>query len=549
MRAFVLTGPGDGAVHDVPAPVAAPGEAVVDVVTVPFVCGFTGPWYLEGMVTGAGSALEVVVRDRVFGAGGYRYLPFEVPPGVGRITVGLEADRPVLLGLGLFDARGSGHGSPGFRGISGTERREVVVGLREATPGFLPGPVPPGRWTVIVPVFLAAVPARIRVRIRMERGRPDEPSGPGPSPGRLPGAVRTTPGWYRGDLHCHTEASSDAWATGAALTPAGWADLARGLGLDFLAMTDHNVVSQNHQLARDAGEGVLLLAGEEVTSYFHGHATVSGVEPDDWFDFRLSPFGLPLPSRGARIETLLDGVRASGGFVAAAHPMMPFLSWQFLADGLARPSARPDALEVWNGRWQVHNELAVRVWHRLLCRGWRIAATGGSDLHGTLAPAGLGPGVPTTVVHAAALERGRLVEALRAGRCFITSRPDGPELYLTAAGPGGQQTFTGGTLHAHPGDVVQVRVLARRAGGMRLTVLNRRGPCVSVGPASDEETVEVPLTVGTTDDFVRVELRRAATSWLPGPPPMEALTNPIHLTLGGPVAATPPELAPPAPAR
>ncbi|NUU21240.1 MAG: alcohol dehydrogenase catalytic domain-containing protein [Streptomycetaceae bacterium] len=46
MRAFVLTGPGECAVHDVPAPVAGPGEAVVDVERVG-VCGtdvefFTG---------------------------------------------------------------------------------------------------------------------------------------------------------------------------------------------------------------------------------------------------------------------------------------------------------------------------------------------------------------------------------------------------------------------------------------------------------------------------------------------------------------------------
>jgi threonine dehydrogenase-like Zn-dependent dehydrogenase len=46
MRAYVLTRPGEGSVQDVPAPVAAPGEAVVDVARVGL-CGtdvefFTG---------------------------------------------------------------------------------------------------------------------------------------------------------------------------------------------------------------------------------------------------------------------------------------------------------------------------------------------------------------------------------------------------------------------------------------------------------------------------------------------------------------------------
>ena len=48
-------------------------------------------------------------------------------------------------------------------------------------------------------------------------------------------------------------------------------------------------------LTGDSVDGVLLLAGEEVTNYFHGHATVSGIQPGEWFDFRQSPFGLPCP--------------------------------------------------------------------------------------------------------------------------------------------------------------------------------------------------------------------------------------------------------------
>ena len=139
-------------------------------------------------------------------------------------------------------------------------------------PAFTPGPIPAGTWTVIVLVFLAVLPTQVRIRVRMTRGSRAVPVLPEP----LPGVVNDAPGWYRGDLHCHTEASSDAWRTGMALRPGDWAHLARSLGLDFLALTDHNVISQNLTLTGDNVDDVLLLAGEEVTNYFHGHATVSG---------------------------------------------------------------------------------------------------------------------------------------------------------------------------------------------------------------------------------------------------------------------------------
>jgi hypothetical protein len=227
---------------------------------------------------------------------------------------------------------------------------------------------------------------------------------------------------------------------------------------------------------------------------------------------------------------------------------VPWGSWQFLADAVANPAARPDGLEVWNGRWQLHNEVALRLWHRLLRAGWSIVANGGSDLHGTNEEKSLGPGTPTTVVHASSLARQPLVEALRAGRSFVTRRPHGVQIFLTASGPGGQHTFTGGSVHARPGELVTARVRVQRAGGMQLAVLTARGRVLSAPVDGDDVTVEVPLPMGTHPDFVRVEVR--------GPPPrsiplrafpggMEAFTNPIRLLVGTPPPDVVPEHAPP----
>lgn len=478
---------------------------------------------------------DIVLTDRVLATANYRYLPFDVPPGVTRLDVTLTTDREASVGVGLFDSRGHGPSSPGFRGISGAERREFFVAVDGATPGFTPGPIVPGTWSVIVPVFFAPLPTKVSVRIRLTTG----PVAPPLLPQPLQGVVRPEAGWYRGDLHCHTEASSDAWSSGTALTPAGWAEVARDLGLDFLSMTDHNVISQNWSLASAGGSDVLLLAGEEMTNYFHGHATVSGIEPGQWLDFRQSPFGLQLPTGGARIADFLAAARDLGAFVSAAHPFRIGLGWQFLVEGVFDPAARPDGFEVWNGPWEANEEIALAAWQQQLRAGWDVVANGGSDLHGVTNSDGKRAGLPTTVVYADALAREPVVTALRAGRSFITRAPDGVEIYLTATGPGAQSTYTGGRIYGTTHDAVTVSALVRRGGGMRLKLVSAEGQVSETQLDSDEQTISLDTTLEA--GFIRAEVRSHGLF------AMEALTNPIRFVIGDRPAHTGPQSAPPPP--
>jgi hypothetical protein len=71
----------------------------------------------------------------------YRYLPVEVPAGARALTVTLDYDAGAgVLDLGCFDPDGR------FRGWSGGARSTFAVAA--ATPGYLPGPLPPGEWRV-----------------------------------------------------------------------------------------------------------------------------------------------------------------------------------------------------------------------------------------------------------------------------------------------------------------------------------------------------------------------------------------------------------------
>jgi hypothetical protein len=256
-----------------------------------------------------------------------------------------------------------------------------------------------------------------------------------------------------------------------------------------------------------------------------------------WLDFRQSPVGLRLPSGGARISDALALAEEMGAYVAAAHPMAGPLGWQFLAEAMVRPRARTPGFEVWTGPWQRDNEFALVAWDRMLRRGWRIVANGGSDLHGLDDDQGFGIGKPTTVAYAQRLAQPDVVQAIRAGRCFVTRAPDGVEVYLTAARPG-QETYVGGSVYGAEGDPVTVRARVRGGGGMRLTLVSQGTKVHTQRLDGDDVTVEVRVPVPPGGGYVRAEVRgrrrgrrgnmRASELG------MEALTNPVWLVVGDP---------------
>jgi len=480
----------------------------------------------------AAPAQTLTLRTTVVGIGSYAELPFTVPRGVRRIDVAMtKSDSAAALGVGLFDAMGAGYQSGGFRGIYGEERSSFFVSAAAASTAFIPGAMSAGIWTVLIPVFRAPSPTEVTVRVTMSFAPQGAPFRPGPEPG----VVLGEPGWYRGDLHCHTDASSDAWSSGSSMTPAQWAGACRQAGLDFVAMTDHNVISQNYFLARDAGADMLLMPGEEMTNWFHGHATVSGMDVGSWLDFRQTPLGLPLPTGGARISQFITLAESMGAYVSAAHPFAAHLSWQFAADGDVDPRSRTHGHEVWTGPWQADDELSLAAWDRMLIGGWRTVGNGGSDLHGVINSGGFAVGKPTTVVYALALSKPAIIAALKAGRCFITRAPDGVELYLGASRPG-QQTYVGGEVYGAVGDLVTVMARVRRAAGMRLAFISQGVAVRTVILDSDDQTVEVAVPIPAGGGYVRAEVRGQSRPNPSNPAAsegdMEAISNPVFLVVG-----------------
>src|ERR1700731_743237 len=75
----------------------------------------------------------------------YFEVPFIVPPGVHRITVSfhnLGRDQHTVLDLVVADP-------VRFRGNSGGNKDHFTIGESDATPSYLPGPIPSGRWKLL----------------------------------------------------------------------------------------------------------------------------------------------------------------------------------------------------------------------------------------------------------------------------------------------------------------------------------------------------------------------------------------------------------------
>src|SRR4051794_27434311 len=82
----------------------------------------------------------------------YREVTFDVPEGTARITVvfaytGREARTTIDLGLLGPDGM---RGQDGFRGWSGGNKSVLTVSAVDATPSYMPGPIRPGRWALLL---------------------------------------------------------------------------------------------------------------------------------------------------------------------------------------------------------------------------------------------------------------------------------------------------------------------------------------------------------------------------------------------------------------
>ena len=335
---------------------------------------------------------------------------FDLPQGVAELRVRMTFSPHVVAGfknmipLSLFDPAG-------FRGAKhchGTTH-EIALSAQAASPGYLAGPLPAGRWQVVLDahVVMSEEPVHYGIEVDFAPTPSLAPqrwaAGPAPQRG---------PGWYRGDLHAHTTHSDAAWDVPELVA---WARQQR---LDFVTLSDHNTLSGIPHLRALQGPDLLTLGGMEFTTFW-GHALMLGVS--DWMDWRTeNAVGMAAISRR---------VQARGGIFIVAHPRAigdPYCSGcRWMYDEVFPGPAR--MVEVWNADWggDSNNADGLALAFDWLNQGYRMAFTSGTDNHGRVP--GLHHGF--NHVYAEALTETALLAALQAGHNYISA---GPRLTIEA---------------------------------------------------------------------------------------------------------------------
>lgn len=395
----------------------------------------------------------------------YLELPFRAPRGVSRLKVELQHDGAAsrtVIDLGVRDP-------VRFRGWSGGARSGFEIGEADATPGYLPGPLPSGSWRVILGIPNARPDSLARYTVRIWFGGRDLVHD-----GVFNPPVREGAAWYRGDLHLHS-AHSDGKCESVTGRPAPCPvfltlEAARRAHLDFIALSDHNTPSQAASLRELAPyfDDLLVVPAREVTT-FEGHANVYGTW--DPLEFRL-PRGQP-----AALGRLLGAVEAAGGLLAPNHPGLPSgeacmgCGWTAATDW-----SRIHALEVVSGgvpALGMDGPLSgLGLWNRLLDQGFAVTGIAGSDTHDPLKAEASAPqvGRPATVVLADGLSTPALLDGVRAGRVFLDlSGTPSARLDYAVSAPGMASVMMGGRMDRPAGGRVDLEVtLAGLPPGARL---------------------------------------------------------------------------------
>ncbi|MCO4762617.1 MAG: CehA/McbA family metallohydrolase [Myxococcales bacterium] len=319
-------------------------------------------------------------------------------------------------------------------------------------------------------------------------------------------------GWYRGDLHFHTDYSEDAKKQGGddVKTCLAIADAWRhptwvkrfpqhaGNGLDFIAITDHRDVKAKDD-PNFKHDHLIVLLGAEYGG--NGHAGIWGVKSYPKVDH--------IKDETERHQKAIAAVHAEGGLFSPNHPTQSNM-WHWDVKDY-------DAVELWNAPWSAFwpeetpavldeeiketkrenpwirqalthqgggtNHQALWFWYGHLASGAHPAAVGGSDRHMAV-PAGL----PTTYVHKPAGDKwaGKVGQKLGSdgiaagigqGGTFVSRSPIGPQIVLTAeAEPIGQtpgKTYPMGA-DLPKGKRYRIHITVTRANGGLLRLVGGR---------------------------------------------------------------------------
>lgn len=320
--------------------------------------------------------------------------------------------------------------------------------------------------------------------------------------------------WVACELHTHTVHSDGRLSVG------GLVNRAKSLGLEMIALTDHNTNSGLAELDNQRlSVSFPVIRGIEWTTYF-GHVLVIGSKKYvDWRD--------AVPHN---IDEKITMVHDAGGLVGIAHPYAPGepvccgYHWEFYL----KDWDLADFIEIWSGslpQLVMYNKKAIKKWTSLLDKEIYLTAISARDWHGDEDDT-----KPFGVTYLLLDEMADVTEAakdaLKNHRAYVTV---GPTVSLSASS-NGKNTGIGGTL---PRGKTTFRIAVggehRKEIWCNFDLVPQKIVLVGVGgrELSSADFVgyenEMIITVPKVSGWVRVELRGT----MRGEECALAVTNPI----------------------
>ncbi len=371
---------------------------------------------------------------------------FDLPAGVTSLSIhftyapGKVSSGINMLTLTVLDPNGfRGAGHRHAPDVDGLKTQHVDISLNAATPGYLPGALPMGMWTVEIDAhsILPDAPVSYTINVTAHHDSAVQGAEAVTHAAQKPVATaKQRPGWYRGDLHAHTTHSDATWDV------ATFADFMRACGLDFATLSDHNTTSGLDAWDRQTTPHFLTIAAVELTT-FYGHCLALGMR--QWVDWRVDGCARSMSQVAAEVT-------ASGALYAIAHPtaigdpICTGCNWVYpdMQPGTAR------AVEIWNTTWkgESNNEDAIQLWYAWLNQGIRMVATSGTDAHGPFAPE---TELGFDVVYADRLTEDAILQAIRLGHLYISA---GPALGVTGVSASGATAMMGDSLPCEDAQVM-----------------------------------------------------------------------------------------------
>ncbi|MDQ0199847.1 CehA/McbA family metallohydrolase [Neobacillus ginsengisoli] len=403
----------------------------------------------------------------------YIEVPFHMPKSIQKILVNYEVkslgQSQCVVDLGIKDFIR-------VRGWSGGARREFYIGKNQATPGYVSGPLFEGEWSILLGAYKIPIEGcQVIITVSLE-SESEEAC------------------WLKGDLHLHSVHSDGSY------TIEENAKIAKEKGLDFIALTDHNTISQNYM--HESYGDVLFIPGMELTTY-KGHCNLYGVK-DPIKDFRAT--------NREEIKNRLQEARNNGCKISINHPFDQYCPWEWDWD------VDYDWVEVWNGPWTEGNERAIHWWQEQLVQGRKLVVVGGSDCHRPHPY--VKQGMPTTWVYSHSKSVSSILDAIHKGHVYLTYDPMGPQMEFTC----GLATI-GDTIKTQ--EKMKLKVNKLQEGDI-VKIISNKGIEQEFKMANEQGLYQSWHSEGKT--FYRVEIWRyflEVEGYL-----MAALSNPIYIQQG-----------------